>query len=108
MRPDLEYGPDELYDYPYEPIDFDGDVYPPDQSEELNHQKNRCEGDLDDWDRLMDVSELLESAELKGRGKGKQIVGSMAVMLDGEAEYSFTVKFERLSDNEELPEGWAE
>ena len=65
MPRDFEYDPDELYDGPYDPIDFDGGMYPPDPSEELNHEKNRCNGDLDEWDRLMDVSELLESAELQ-------------------------------------------
>ena len=108
MRPDLEYGPDELYDCPYEPIDLDGDVYPPDLSEELNHQKNRCNGDLDEWDRLMDVSAGLNSGELNGRAPGKQIVGTMAVVLDTNAEYDFTVRFKRLPDDEDLPEGWAE
>ena len=102
---DCERGPESPY---FDEYIEDRELYPPDPSEELNHEKNRCDGDLDEWDRLMDVSELLESAELKGRGKGKQIVGSVAVMLDGEAEYSFTVKFERLSDDEDLPEGWAE
>ena len=102
---DYERGPEPPY---FDEYIEDRELYPPDLSEELNQEKNRCDGDLDEWDRLMDVSELLESAELKGRGKGKQIVGSIAVMLDGEAEYSFTVKFERLSDDEELPKGWDE
>ena len=102
---DYERGPESPY---FDEYMGDEELYPHDPCEELNHQTNRCDGDLDEWDRLMDVSELLESAELKGRGKGKQIVGSMAVMLDGEAEYSFSVKFERLSDDEKLPEGWGE
>ena len=86
----------------------DEELYPPDLSEELNQEKNRCDGDLDEWDRLMEVSEVLTSGELSGRGPGKQIVGTMAVVLDTNAEYDFTIRFKRLPDDEDLPEGWAE
>lgn len=102
---DFEYGPESPY---FDDYDEDGELYPPDYSEKLNHEKNRSEGDPDDWDRLMDVSAGLNSGELNGRAPGKQIVGTMAVVLDTNAEYEFSVKFTRLPDDEELPEGWAE
>ena len=102
---DYERGPESPY---FDEYIEDGDVYPPDPFVELNQEKNRCDGDLDEWDRLMDVSEVLTSGELNGRAPGKQIVGTMAVVLDTNAEYDFTVRFKRLPDDEDLPEGWAE
>ena len=102
---DYERGPEPPY---FDEYIEDRELYPPDLSEELNQEKNRCDGDLDEWDRLMDISAGLNSGELNGRAPGKQIVSTMAVVLDTNAEYSFTVKFERLPDDEKLPEGWGE
>ena len=102
---DYERGPESPY---FDEYMGDEELYPHDPCEELNHQTNRCDGDLGEWDRLMDVSAGLNSGELNGRAPGKQIVSTMAVVLDTNAEYSFTVKFERLPDDEKLPEGWGE
>ena len=102
---DYERSPESPY---FDEYIEDRELYPPDPSEELNHQTNRYNGDLDEWDRLMDVSAGLRSGELNGRAPGKQIVGTMAVVLDTNAEYEFSVKFTRLPDDEELPEGWGE
>ena len=60
---DCERGPESPY---FDECIEDRELYPPDLSEELNHQTNRCDGDLDEWDRLMDVSAGLNSGESVG------------------------------------------
>ena len=97
-----EFGPEMAY----EDLEYEDDcLYPGYCPDELNHQKNESEGEVDDWDRLMEISEVMNRMDFAGEGLGKQIVGSFAVLLDGEQTYGFEVHFWRL-DDEPLPEGW--
>ena len=100
-----EFGPESPY---IDTANPDMDLYSEVGPEPLNTEKNPSDDDLDDWDRLMTVNEVIDTASVNGKGKGKQIVATFAVLLDGEQDYGFSVNFWKLGEDEPLPNGWGE
>ena len=97
-----DLGPESPY---FDGVDEDYNLYPGYCPDELNHAASEPD-EPEEFDRLFELAEVIDTVRLKGKGKGKQIVGGMAVLLEGEEDYGFEVKFWRLDESEKLPEGW--
>lgn len=95
---------------------FEGDIedrylYPGEGEDELNQEEMEnmgMSGEASGTQPPLDVSELIRNMQLDGEATGTQIGEIVDLVLEPEARYSYSVRFFRLSDDEPLPECWAD
>ena len=95
--------PDAFYD-PYDEDEAQEYYEPPEIEKEVKPQKDAVDEAVEDWERLMTVSGVINEGRLSGEGTGNEVVATVAAVLDNAQYYGFEIEFYRIGDN--VPTPW--
>lgn len=72
--------------------------------EDMDETDREIQSFVDDWKNIMEVSGVINDCTVRGEGKGKEIAGAVAAMLDSEQYYSFKLAFYREDESQKQPD----